>query len=686
MAHLEMIEGFATGRQFALGDSVLLGRGADNDICLPEGRVSRQHARIVRKSDATFFLEDLSSANGVYLRKERITPTTPYALQDGDEIGIGASRFVFYADLPHRATPRSRPASGQFLSNTTTGISLVSQVRGAVTPVTLIDEDTQSQQVTMMFDASSVTLDVGQVGQEIEQTTQELRETVKRLRAMCQVSTALGAITGREELVHKIIDCVFEIFPAAERAVLMLCDPNTNDLLPVASRTWQETPGSQKVVLIPRTIINEVMTHKRSILSLDALDDKRFSDHTSVFNLSIRSIMCVPLVFREEIFGLIHVDTRTRTHNFTSEDLQMLTGMAAQAAIAIKTLQLYEAIEAESARRTSLQRYFSPPLVEMLMSGDFTTELGGTPYRGTILFSDIVGFTAMSEHVAPTQIVTNLNRYFTIMQKVIYEHRGNVDKFGGDAIMAFWGVPHSEVYDEHDAVLTAIRMQEKLWPFNLEMSLEGQQPIYMGLGLHSGEFIAGNIGSEDKIEFTLIGPTVNLAARIERLAGRYQVFVSAETWQSIRHLVCAVQLPPVLIKGKTQPVTIYSIRAIQDRFQGGYAMALPCHVYNGQGRHVGRGMISRVQHVDAHFILQFNTNRSLSPGATFTLRCLIPEHHELIALRATVDKAVSINDGTSCPYTQATLYATTANDVTRAFLSPGGCLRTARTWEDLERL
>jgi hypothetical protein len=272
------------------------------------------------------------------------------------------------------------------------------------------------------------------------------------------------------------------------------------------------------------------------------------------------------------------------------------------------------------------------------------------------------------------------------MQKVIYEHRGNVDKFGGDAIMAFWGVPHSAVYDEQDAVLTAIRMQEKLWPFNLEMTLEGQQPIYMGLGLHSGEFIAGNIGSEDKIEFTLIGPTVNLAARIERLAGRYQVFVSAETWQSIRHLVCAVQLPPVLLKGKTQPVTIYSIRAIQDRFQGGYAMALPCHIYNGQGQHVGRGMISHVQHVDAHFTLQFNTNRSLSPGATFTLRCLIPEHHEPIALRATVDQVVSISAGTSCPYTQATLYATTANDVTRAFLSPGGCLRTDRPWEALERL
>ena len=309
-------------------------------------------------------------------------------------------------------------------------------------------------------------------------------------------------------------------------------------------------------------------------------------------DLSIRSMMCAPLLASDEILGLIQVDTCTIPHGFTAEDLQILTGISAQAAVAVKNLQLYEAIEAETARRISLQRYFSPGLVDMLMSGDVTAALGGDAYQGTILMADIIGFTAMSEKMPPTQVVAKLNRYFTIMQKVVYDHGGNVDKFDGDGLMAFWGVPRPGEQDASNAVLTAIRMQEKLWPFNLHLGAEGQQPVHMGIGLNSGEFVAGNIGSEDKIEFTLIGDTVNLAARIERLAGRYQVLVSEATWLPIKELVCAVRLPPVVVKGKSQPVTLYAIRAIYDRSQGRCALALPCRVLDAQGTGIGQGILT----------------------------------------------------------------------------------------------
>ena len=291
----------------------------------------------------------------------------------------------------------------------------------------------------------------------------------------------------------------------------------------------------------------------------------------------------------------------------------------------------------------------------------------------------------MSERVTPAQIVTKLNRYFTIMQKVIYENRGNVDKFGGDAIMAFWGVPYATAEDEHDAVLTAIQMQEKLWPFNLEMSSEGQQPIHMGLGLHSGEFIAGNIGSEDKIDFTLIGDTVNLAARIECLAGRYHVFVSAETWRAIRHLACAVQLPPVFMKGKTHPVTVYSIRAIHDRCRGGYAMALPCQVCNAHGQQVGHGMVTYWLPGEKHSTIHVNTDMPLTIGMPCTVHCLLPEYPAALVLHATVETVVSMRGDTLCPYTQATLRAT-ARPMAQAFFTPGSCLQTTQVWENLERL
>ena len=110
--------------------------------------------------------------------------------------------------------------------------------------------------------------------------------------------------------------------------------------------------------------------------------------------------------------------------------------------------------------------------------------------------------------------------------------------------MAFWGVPYQAAGDEHNAVLTAMLMQQHLWFLNLSLQTEQTPLIHMGIGINTGEFVAGNIGSKDKIEFTLIGDAVNLAARIEAFAGRYQMLIAETTWQAIRQQVGAVRMPP----------------------------------------------------------------------------------------------------------------------------------------------
>jgi len=293
------------------------------------------------------------------------------------------------------------------------------------------------------------------------------------------------------------------------------------------------------------------------------------------------------------------------------EDLQVLTGLSSQVAIAVKNAQLNKEIEAETAKRTSIQRYFSPKFVDMLMSGDVTTALGGDTYRGTILFADIIGFTTMSEAMSPADVLAKLNRYLTIIQKLIYENNGNVDKVSGDGIMAFWGVPHSDASDEANAVFTALQMQRHLWSFNLDLQAEHQPPIHMGIGLNTGDFIAGNIGSEDKIEFTLIGDHVNLASRIEHLSGRNQVLISETTWQPIKHLVSAVRLPPLMVKGKSTPIIVYSIRGMVSHVQKGYIMALPCHLLDEDGRHLGRGILTDSTPLHNGLCLRLTTHAEL---------------------------------------------------------------------------
>jgi adenylate cyclase len=480
--------------------------------------------------------------------------------------------------------------------------------------------------------------------------------------------------------MERIIDTLFEIFPAAERAFILLRDA-AGELTPVAARKRQADAAAPEEVAVSRSIVDDVVRNRRAVLSSDALSDDRFQNQVSVVNLSIRSLMCAPLAVGEEIVGVLQVDTSQGIRTFTQEDLKVLSGIAAQAAISVKNAQLYESLEMETSRRTSLERYFSPNMVELMMSGDVASELGGRTYRGTVFFSDIIGFTEISESMRPEDVVSNLNRYFQIMQKLIYDNGGNVDKFGGDAIMAFWSVPKYVEGDELRSVLTGVQMQAKVWPFNLELVAEGQRPIHMGIGINTGEFVAGNIGSEDKIEFTLIGDNVNLAARIEERAGRHQVLVSESTWERIRDRVCAVRLPAVGFKGKSGESTIYSIRGAQ-RSEEEWALAIPCHVDGPSGN--GAGVLIAMSGSGAERQVVLNTTGDAQPGQTLELRLACPEWHAPLALQGRVMARSDLEVGAGLTYGRIVLGALQGT-ASLEMLCPGACLCTECSWEEMAR-
>ncbi len=679
MAHLENIQGFNRGKSISIDDNAILGRSPENSISLPDHRVSRQHARITRVGH-DFFIEDLNSTNGVILRGERIPLDKVSNIHDGDEIRICSTRMIFRTDEPSSTTHQYINGSALTAGTAVTKEISLQENFGALT-LTMLKDDISQPKVAATIDASA---DVIQVKEGEKHSDKGLQDALKRLQAICQVSIALGAISDREELLQKILNCIFDLFPAAERSFIMQYNMANNNFVPVMAKKRHEDPSHWEEVPISRTIIDEVTEKKHSILSFDAMGDERFNDHDSIMELSIRSMMCAPLLVGEELLGVIQVDTNTGLQSFTEEDLQVLTGISTQAAIAVKNMQLYEAIEAETARRTSLQRYFSPGLVDMLMSGDLSTALGGSAYRGTVLFSDIIGFTAMSESLSPTEVVAQLNRYFTVMQKLIYDNGGNVDKFSGDAIMAFWGVPHTDQPDERHAVLTALQMQEALWSFNLTLESEDQQSIHMGVGINTGEFVAGNVGSEDKIEFTLIGDSVNLAARIEDRASRSQVLISEATWESIKELVCAIQLPSTMLKGKSAPVTIYSVRAIQTKNNDGCAMALPCLLYNTNNHPRGSGIITGSQGNGQSLQLFLNTDTELTTGAILCVELVMPEYDRTLHFTVRTETcAVAAHEGEAV-YSKAVLTDITNSEALN-FLTPGSCLITNHTWGNLGR-
>ena len=179
----------------------------------------------------------------------------------------------------------------------------------------------------------------------------------------------------------------------------------------------------------------------------------------------------------------------------------------------------------------------------------------------TILLSDLRGFTATSERVSARQLVATLNRYLACMTRIIVRNGGVVDKFMGDAIMVLFGAPKSTGRDVSAALACAIEMQLAMDELNQEIVAEGMEPLFMGIGVNTGEVFAGHLGSELHSEYTVIGDEVNLAARIEAHSLRGQILISERTWELAREHVEIGEINEVRVKGKKEPVRTYELLA-----------------------------------------------------------------------------------------------------------------------------
>ena len=309
MAWLEILEGCCAGQRYTLGDDVSLGRGKHNTIRLPDPKVSRQHARLVQQG-TQFVLEDLKAANGTTVRGTPLPPHTPTPLQDGDEVCLGPVRLRFHAQEipvpPSDVIPPSPDAD--------------------VTVSTLVTLEA-TQVITALPAAAQASDDM-------------VRETLHRFHAMCELSIALGSLTTRETLLDTALEWLFAQFPQADRAFVLLTEPDSEDLVPVATRQRATPLEAQPSPPISSTIVREVLQHKRAILSCDAMDDPQLSATSSIVKYSIRSVMSVPLLVGEEVLGLLQVDSPTTQKLFTADDLHLFLGLASQVAIALKNDQL----------------------------------------------------------------------------------------------------------------------------------------------------------------------------------------------------------------------------------------------------------------------------------------------------------------------------------------------------------
>ena len=509
--------------EFPLGQNNVLGRSTGASVRLADREVCRKHSQIDREGK-DFVLRDLGSSNGTFVNGKRILG--PTRLEDGDEVVIGTSKMEF------RAGPGRR---------------------GNAEIVHTMDVSKELAGIVARTSAKAIFAPADQI-----QDVQQLRRDYERLRIGHDFSRYVRLERDLGELLARILQVAFDLIPC-DNGVILLRDGHSGELVIQAMR--QRKPGQGKV-LVSDTLLSQVQATKEGVLTSDAISDERFLASHSIIALGVRSAMAVPLLASsgEEVKGVMFLDSRERIAAFTTKDLEVLTAIAAQASVALENSEYARALEHEATQRAQLSRFLSPALVEQAARGSIELAKGGVLTELTILFSDIRGFTSISEKLPAQEVVKMLNDYFELMVDILFEYNGILDKFIGDAIMGLWGAPVKRPDDATQAVRAAVKMQKRVKEWNDDRVAAGKVPIKIGIGLHTGQVVVGNMGSNKALSYTAIGDGVNLASRLCGLAREDMVVISEECAQRAgKHNFVLEPLPPKPVKNREAPVEMHRV-------------------------------------------------------------------------------------------------------------------------------
>lgn len=339
MANLIIKNGAYLGTLFSFDDEVTVGRAqgetrkAGSQIYIDDENISRHHLRIFMNENG-YQIEDLASSNGSCLGNTPLVPGQVYPLHDGEVIRLGETQLLFTdLEADTMLTRRAHSAAS---------MDMQFEFNDEAPTIEVIPDQQVQQDVSLIVDASQLMLDLKNHGYSDFAKNEEL---VKRMHAMVQVSMALGATTNLEDMMACINEQIFELFTGAERAFVMLYEQEKTRLVPLSVR-YRDKPGKQnKKIGVSRSIVKNVIENKQAILIEDAQGDLQYGQQESVMNLAIRSVMCAPILYQNQVLGLVQVDNRDGGNAFSAEDLQILIAVCSQLAISLRNSQLYEEIE-----------------------------------------------------------------------------------------------------------------------------------------------------------------------------------------------------------------------------------------------------------------------------------------------------------------------------------------------------
>lgn len=499
-------------RAFELHAQARLGRHPDNDLQILDAGVSKFHARIWRDADDQPWVEDLGSQNGSFLNDFPLHAAQRFHL--GDVLWIGDTQLALEAVpdfVGQGASLSMRPTQAPVATEVLASL----QVREEPFP-----------------EAGAFT------------DPQAFAQAYKDLRATYQLLRAVASAEDLSDLSEAIVDAMLRQL-GFDCGALMLLDEDDGGprLAPLAVRG--RDPKQIGPIDIPDDVVQRIRREQNALLS---------------HSLGLTALTA-PLVVDAQVLGLLHLVTRKARPDLSGRDLELLSTVIKPAALAIANARLMHRVGEDARERQTLERFLSPALVQQVRQGDVSLERRGQIKNATILFADIRGFVQLTQNLDAVSVVHMLNGYFECGVEVVFAHHGMLDKYIGDAMMAVWGVTDSAGDHTRQALEAALDLQLALKQFNAQRKQRGEPSIQVGIGLASGDVVAGLVGAFQRQEFTVVGDAVNLAARLCDLAGPGQILAPDALRLATAQQFSWRDLGEKMVKGKPRPVRLTELVA-----------------------------------------------------------------------------------------------------------------------------
>jgi adenylate cyclase len=529
MATLQIRE-CGVSRRCDIGDEVEIGRGETATVRLADTASSKRHARLLRDA-VGWRLVDLGSRNGTLVNGERIREVS---LRPGQCFQIGSTVI----------TLEDRPGAPRLCINDDED-EQGSDGGGDVFASICVDSGPRVRE--------SAPSGVGPASRTLEvpalvATGESLAE--KKLRLIRLVNEKILEILDTHQLMEEILALVVEQ-TRAHRGYLCLLDEH-GEPIPIAALGLAQSEDLR----VSRTMLRRLLDQKSGVLIKEVRADGE-GMHT-LAAMAVASTMYAPLWTSNRIIGFLSVDSLDVERSFTESDLDLLLAVAHQAAVGIERGRLAQQAAQAERDRAYLSKYLDDKIVKQMASASEGEDtLAPKETEVTVLFTDIVSFTKMSEGLPPSELAAFVRTYLTAMTEVIFEHGGTIDKYIGDAVMALFGAPVAAPSAATSAVRAALAMRERLQTLRPPRASMGQ--LKVRFGINTGQAVVGNIGSARRVEYTAIGDAVNVASRLQTFARPNEICIDDLTYARVGDVFQFEEIGKIDVKNRSEPIRVYKV-------------------------------------------------------------------------------------------------------------------------------